>query len=66
MSDEEILRLLEKLEKDQEILLKSTMWLLRAIVADESLKGSHTQSQAKEILERLENKDERLKERNED
>ena len=46
---------------------ESLSWLLRAIVADESLKNSHTQLHAKKILEQLENKDDLLKEKkNED
>lgn len=46
---------------------ESLSWLLRTIIADESLKGSHTQSQAKKILEWLESKVELSKEKkNED
>lgn len=53
MEGDDILKRLEKLEEEQKTLLKTMSWLLRAIVADESLKDSYIQSQAKKILERM-------------
>ena len=41
---------------ERKMFLKSEGWLLRAIISDESFKDSHTQSQAKKILEWLESK----------
>ena len=46
---------------------ESLSWLLRALISDESLKDSHTQSQAKKILKWLESKVElSMEKKNED